>query len=359
MLSETVFNSEDLPAADRFEAWRAVMSRTHAPMDLSSDHEGDYRAHLRLITLGEVSVWPATYQQLVFHRTPKLIRQSDPEAFHLTIILRGEGGVSWGRHDASYQQYDFHTNDSSRPWEVWTGRDLLTTVGVEIPKTLLPLPRSAAERAVGLPMSAHEGIGSLLGPFLTRLAAGTGTYKPADGPRLGVVLADLVGALFAHAVDADSHLPEQTRHRTLMLHIKAFVRQRIGDHDLTPDAIAAAHHISRSSLYRLFKAEGTTVAAHIRHQRLEGARADLANPILSTTPIHAIAARWGFPRPADFSRAFRATYGTTAQDHRYHATHLPNPTIPLPRQHPSRLRPCPPPRCSPLTLPDNEAATVR
>jgi len=323
MLSEVVFKSEELPAADRFEAWRAVMGSTHAPMDLSSDHEADYRAHLRLITLGEISVWPATFQQLVFHRTPKLIRQGDPESFHLTLILRGEGAVSWDGHEASYRQYDFHTNDTSRSYDVWTGRHAVKTVGVEIPKALLPLPRATAERAVGCSMSARGGVGALLGPFLTRLSEDSGAYGPADGPRLGTVLADLVGALFAHAVDADPRLPEETRRRTLMLRIKAFVRQHVGDPGLTPDLIAAAHHISRSSLYRLFKAEGTTVAAHIRHQRLEGARADLADPALGAMAIHAIAARWGFPSHADFSRAFRTAYGTTARDHRHHSVRQP------------------------------------
>jgi AraC-like DNA-binding protein len=31
-------------------------------------------------------------------------------------------------------------------------------------------------------------------------------------------------------------------------------------------------------------------------------------------PISAIAARWGFLRPADFSRAFRAAYGMTPRE---------------------------------------------
>lgn len=57
MLSETVFRSEDLPRAERFDAWQDLLSRTHAPMRLRSDHAGDFRAHQRLIALGEVSLW--------------------------------------------------------------------------------------------------------------------------------------------------------------------------------------------------------------------------------------------------------------------------------------------------------------
>ncbi|MDI5964476.1 helix-turn-helix domain-containing protein [Streptomyces sp. SL13] len=321
MLSETVFRSEDLAVADRFDAWRACMNDTHAPLDLSSDHAADFRAHQRLIRLGEASVWPATFQQLIFRRTPKLIRQSDPEVYHLSLLVKGEARVSWGRQGAAYSAYDFHTNDSGRPYEIWTGAQPITSVGVEVPKALLPLPRNKAGQVLGRRMSGREGIGALLAQFLAQMAADTSAYRPADGPRLGLVLTDLVTALFAHTLDADSSLPPETRTRTLTLRIKSFIRRHLHDPELTPAGIAAAHHISRSYLHRLFQAEDTTVSAYVRHQRLEAARRDLVDPALRTTPVHVIAARWGFPRAADFSRAFRAAYGSTPTSHRHQAPH--------------------------------------
>jgi AraC-like DNA-binding protein len=90
--------------------------------------------------------------------------------------------------------------------------------------------------------------------------------------------------------------------------------------DLTPGRIATAHNISLSHLHRLFKAEDETVAAHIRRKRLEGPHTDLADPRLATTPVHVIAARWGFPRPADFTRAFRTAYGLPPRAHRSRAS---------------------------------------
>ncbi|MEU6013702.1 helix-turn-helix domain-containing protein [Streptomyces sp. NPDC047515] len=74
-------------------------------------------------------------------------------------------------------------------------------------------------------------------------------------------------------------------------------------------------------MHRLFQDEDATVAAWIRRLRLEAARRDLTDPALRTTPIHAIAARWGFTRAADFSRAYRAAYGATPKDHRHQALH--------------------------------------
>ncbi|MFD3498097.1 AraC family transcriptional regulator [Streptomyces sp. NPDC058676] len=285
------------------------MGRTHAPLQLSSDRAADYRGHQRLIGLGDVTVWPATFDSLVFRRTPKLVRQSDPEAYHLSLLLRGEGRASWGRQEVTYRNSDIHINTSSRSWDVCTGSEPVTIVGVELPQVLVSLPAGRAEQAVGRQISGREGIGALLSQFLVQLVSDTGRYQPQDAPRLGTVVADLVTAVLAHTLDADLLMPPETHSRTLVLRIKAFIRRHLGEAELTPAQIAAAHHISRSHLYRLFQAEGVSVAAYIRDQRLANARRDLADPALRAMPIHAVAARWGFPRPPDFTRAFRTVYG--------------------------------------------------
>lgn len=102
-------------------------------------------------------------------------------------------------------------------------------------------------------------------------------------------------------LEVEAALPPETRHRALTERIRAFIQQNLHDPELTPPAIAAAHHISLSYLHRLFQEEvrGETVAAWIRSRRLEGARRDLADPALRATPIHAIATRWGLPAAPD------------------------------------------------------------
>ncbi|WP_405875411.1 MULTISPECIES: helix-turn-helix domain-containing protein [unclassified Streptomyces] len=316
MLHESVFRTLDLPVGDRFEAWTERMGRTHAPMQLASDCAADYRGEQRLVCLGDVTVWPATFDHLVFRRTPKLVRQSDPEAYHLSLLRRGEGAANWGRQQIAYGIDDIHTNCSSRSWEVSTGPDPVTMIGIEIPRALVALPGHRADRMIGSGISGREGVGALLAQFLVQLVSDTRPYQPLDAPRLGTVVADLVTAVFAHALDADRQLPPETRARTLTLRIKSFIRRHLGDPELTPARIAAAHHISRSYLYRLFQAEGTTVATYIREERLKNASRDLADPALGALPIHAVAARWGFPRAAEFTRAFRSAHGVPPREFR-------------------------------------------
>ncbi|TDC51000.1 helix-turn-helix domain-containing protein [Actinomadura sp. KC345] len=315
---ETVHTTLDFPAADRFDHWREWMSRTHSPVDLSSEHAAGFRAHTRVIRLGEVTVWPSSVQPLVSHRTAKLIRRSDPDTYNLTLIIEGMAGAVWSDSGTEYRAFDLHSQNSSRPCTVWIGRNepVVKSVGVEIPKDLVALPRKSADRAVDRRLSGREGVGALLSDFVTRLCTDTDSYAPTDGPRLGTVLADLASALFAHTLDAERDLSPEAHQRTLALRVRAFIGRNLHDPDLTPRAIAAAHHISTSYLHRLFEDDDVTVGALIRGQRLEGARRDLCDPTQRTVPVHRIAARWGFSHHSTFTRAFRSAYGASPRDYR-------------------------------------------
>ncbi|ELS57326.1 helix-turn-helix domain-containing protein [Streptomyces viridochromogenes] len=111
-------------------------------------------------------------------------------------------------------------------------------------------------------------------------------------------------------------VPVHSRRCVLRQQIGAFIEHRLGDWELTPAAIAEAHHISVRYLYQVFDTHQMTVAAWIRHCRLEHCHRDLADPRLRTRSIRAIASRWGFSDAAHFSRAFRAAYGMSPGDHR-------------------------------------------
>ncbi|MER0447392.1 AraC family transcriptional regulator [Streptomyces sp. Edi4] len=316
MLTQTVFHSEDLPDAGRFDAWCEIMGRLPAPMKMTSESTADFRAHLRCIPLGKATAYRTTFQQATFRRTSRLIRQSDPEAYNISVLLSGEGGTAWDRHAAAYRPLDFHIVSTSLPFEVWGGRSPARIVGVEIPRAALPFPCDQADRAIGQQVSGREGVGALLRQFLTHVTDDAGPYHPEDAPRLGAVLTDLVVALFAHTLAAEPLLPSETHGHGLLLQIQSFIHHHLAEHDLTPSRVAAALHLSRGYVHRLFQQEGVTAAGYIRRLRLEAARRDLADPAQHGIPIRAIAARWGYPRAADFTRAFRATYGMPPIEYR-------------------------------------------
>ncbi len=310
-----------MPAADRFERWRELVNQAHAPMDMSSDHREDFRASQRLLDLGPVSVWRTAFQSVCCRRTPKLIRQSDPEGVHLSLPTNGPLVTVRGDHEIVYDPYSLCVYDTSRPTELHAGdsSNLHAGVALEVPKALLHLPGNMLEKLTTRRLSVREGFGALLAHFLTHLMKGTGSYQPSDGFRLGTVAVDLVSALFAHTLDADDILPPETRRQTLILRIHAFIELNLADRTLTPADIAAHHHISVRYLQLLFQQQGKTVMGWIRRRRLERCREDLADPSQLARSIRAVALRRGFATSADFSRAFRSAYGMSPSEYRHAA----------------------------------------
>ncbi|WP_405679380.1 helix-turn-helix domain-containing protein [Streptomyces sp. NBC_00868] len=105
--------------------------------------------------------------------------------------------------------------------------------------------------------------------------------------------------------------PAEARARALRERIDAFIEHNLGDPALTPGLIAAAHGISVRALHLLFRDQPQSVAATVRHRRLERCRSDLARPELAARSVRDIAARWCFSSAPVFGRSFREAYGTS------------------------------------------------
>lgn len=329
MLDEKVFTNEQVASEDRFECWRQLMRGTHAPVDLDSAYADDFTARQRLLELGGgVALWSIGFPPVRFRRTPRLIRQSDPEEVVISFALRGRLGITRADREEDCAPFGLCVVDTSQPVEVRAagcegfgeraGGGVHAGFGLRVPQSLLPLPWGRARAVVGQRFPGQEGFGGLLTRFVSDLLGNAATYRRSDAAWLSTLTVDLVAALFAQALESRAALPPETLRRMLLLRIRAFIQRHLSDHDLGPASVAAAHHISLSALHGLFRHEGAgaTVAAWIRQQRLERASRDLADPALWDTPVGAIAARWGFASHAVFTRAFTAAFGLAPREFR-------------------------------------------
>ncbi|WP_048876357.1 AraC family transcriptional regulator [Saccharomonospora saliphila] len=294
------------------------MAQAPTPLEPVREGGGDLVLRQRDVDLDGVRVWTMRFSPVTFRRTPRLISRSDPGTYNVVLVRYGALSRTGQDGETGFGQGELHVNDSSRPFELRALAEPTTScVGVEIPKTLLPLSDGRADALVGRPLSAREGLGALLADTLTRVTADHGSYRATDGPRVAAVLRDLLSGLFAHALeDVDRHVPAETRRRDVLLRVRAFVDQHLHDPGLDPGAVAAAHHVSTSYLHRLFQDSGVGVSEWIRQRRLEHARRDLADPSMGSVPVWHIARRWGFVHHAAFSRAFRSAYGLAPRDYR-------------------------------------------
>jgi AraC-like DNA-binding protein len=303
-----------------------MATRAMIPTLIRSHHQADFRATVRNLDLGAVQVSDLTYPPLQVSRTPKLIRQSDPEAFELWLTLRGTIEITQAGRTAEIAPQGLVLFDTSRPWHGQTAA--VAGVVVLFPRALMPIRPDTLSRLAAVHIPAGEGMGALLSRHLIELTRQASHYRPADTARLSTITMDLLTALCAHHLEADACLPPETRRRALQAQIHEFIQQHLGDPALCPNAIAAAHQISTRYLYKLFEHQGLTVAGWIRQRRLERCRRDLADPQLGCVPIHAIATRWGFTDRAHFSRIFRTAYGVPPKDYRHlrHSDAVPEPS---------------------------------
>jgi AraC-like DNA-binding protein len=274
-----------------------------------------------MVALGDVHVARLFYPSLRARRTAALVRRSDPELYQVALTLRGRQGVAQVGREALVGTGEVTVYESSRPYDALalpTDGSTVEGIVVNVPRAMAPLPAARMDRLLAVSLPGATGTGALLARFLHGVIAESAAYEPGEAARLGALVVDLIALFLArHADCVSGTVPSGDQRAALRASVRFFIERHLGDPDLTPATIAAAHHISVRYLHLLFQHEGVPVAAWVRRRRLEQCRRDLADPGLARVPIHAIAARWGPRRPEEFSKAFRAAYGRTPSDYRH------------------------------------------
>ncbi|WAZ19198.1 helix-turn-helix domain-containing protein [Streptomyces cinnabarinus] len=311
-------SNKDLPAQEQLPFWAELVSRELAPLTLTSANPGPFTASASVLDLDSVRVAAFNNPPAHLRRTWADIRRSDPGTYQLTFVSGSPLWITQRRQDSGLVFGDMVLFDLSQPFEGEVpDRGINTEVVImQVPREELPLPPDKVHRLLAQPLSTRTGMGAILARFLTTLDTYGPDCDPRDLTRLGAIALDLAGACMAQHLDAYDDLPAETRRQAMLARVNAFIDHNLTDPDLRPADIAAHHHISLRSLHTLFQEQGETVAASIRRRRLERCLTDLTDPRLHRRPISAIAARWGFLRPAEFSRAFRAAYAMTPREFR-------------------------------------------
>lgn len=309
-----LIRTSDVPPKHRHDAWRSIVCDTLGPLDLRIDPDAPLRGEIEIGQLGSVGVGRVrTSTPHSVHRTAGLIHRDNPELYRVVLALSGSARLAQDGRAAQLNRGEFAIYDFTRPYEL--AYDSAVQLAVfSFPRDLLTLPVDSVAALTALPIGAESGTGALAVPLLRRVATDHDTYAPGSAARLSTVVMDLVSTAVAERLEQTRLLPADSRQRTLLRRVHAFIEQRLGEIDLDPATVAAAHHISVRYLHRLFEAEQTTVAAWIRQRRLERCRAELAKG--GDEPVSAIAARWGLADSAHFSRLFRRAYGIPPAEYR-------------------------------------------
>lgn len=300
---------------DRAEHWAAAHERLFFPVDVEFAAGAADRGRIEGHDFGLVGVYRVRSDASVVRRGMTEISSSDPEQFLVGAPLAGRFQVEQGGRVSPFARGEISSWHSSRPFAVTQHGPFELLLAV-MPIALLGPGRDRIARRTATAFPANAGVGRLTMSLLRQaweLPDGEGPDYTGDDISEAVLA--LIRALY-RSDQRPSTGATQLPSALLRAEIKRYLIRHLGESTLRPEAIARAHFISTRYLHKLFAAEATTVSGWIRARRLEGCRRALRDPELASVPIGALAARWGLPDPAHFSRLFRRAYGISPSAYR-------------------------------------------
>lgn len=316
---QTVLRSDDLRPEERMPRLDQVLGLHKVTSHDDTDPER-IRFAVRTADLAGVHLHQVDFSNTGSHRLRRMARPCGPDQYGLTYLRSGVFPLQRGGRATELSHGEFMVYDDV-PQEVRPLKDRVYPPSfqmmlLQVPRALVPVPKPEMDRLTFDRLPGQHGPGGLLTRFLIGIAADDTRYSAADSARLGGVAADLVTATVSHCLEIPARLPEESRRAAQLRDIQRYIRRHLGDPELSPRVIAAAHHVSVRYLHQLFADSGATAAAWVRQQRLEHACRDLADPALARLPVHRIAARWGFADHSTFTRAFQRAYHLPPQAYR-------------------------------------------
>ncbi|MFB7255554.1 AraC-like ligand-binding domain-containing protein [Streptomyces nojiriensis] len=307
-----VFTTSLLSPYERADYWHNLVSETFIPLDVTLHEPVPSAWSITSERLGPLQISAVQAGRQSVSRDRRLISRGGEEFLTVTFQHTGTARLTQDGRRALVGPGTFTCSDAGRPYER-EQPDHFRFTAIRVPKSGLGVPESDLRAVTGTVFSGDGGTSGLVAGFLRRLAERASGFDAYTGQQLAMTAMDLLAVLVRERQGRLDPYASDTA-RGMLARVKAYVLTCLSDPDLSPERIAAAHHISVRYLHKLFQPEGTTVGRWIRQERLERCRRDLSRRSGSAPAVTAVAQRWGFTNPSHFSRAFRAAYGMSPRE---------------------------------------------
>ncbi|VVE90466.1 helix-turn-helix domain-containing protein [Pandoraea bronchicola] len=300
------FDSQVLPEAP--EVWRTLV-RPYADVRIEASPHG-FTGEMSGTHLGDSLISRTGCSATMDHRRNAIdVRRSHVD--HLLIVLFTSGRVQgeYGKRTLNATPGAIGVLDLGQTFKSRTTS--LSTITLTVPRDRLPT--SLRNRKLhGAVLDPGLGVTRLLASHMTELLKSAPTLTNEEMTASVNASLMLLGGAQSKLLDSAGDAQQVVREG-----VKRLVREHI-DHSLTsealsPEQISAAMGLSRSSLYRLFQADGG-VQAYIQARKLDRCFDELLLSTGNRITIIEIAYRYGFSSESVFSRAFRRRFGVSPRE---------------------------------------------
>ncbi len=237
-------------------------------------------------------------------------------------LLEGSGLVVEGQESVALAAGSLVLLDPARPWRVELNTAFRAVViRLESASFVLRLVRTSGQDLNTV--SQRSGVGAVCLNLVCSIAEQLDQLDRHELLPIEATLTELLVACLSHTDEAarqtHTHAPDHEPSSVQLGHLRRLCRTveaRLGDAELTLDAVAAIEGLSPSYVQKLFRAASAGFADYLKARRLERCRLDLANRALAHFTIAELCFRWGFNDAANFSRAFNARFGVSPKAYR-------------------------------------------
>ena len=298
--------------AERNSFWADCIDRLFHGLKSDLYGDTDFDGRMATVHAGDVVLTRREANRHRVMRSASLVRASEVGYLKIVAPWVGCAGVEQKGREA------WVTPDQ---WSIYDTTDAYAVANpVRVEHLIVMVPKARlAERGLALDPLMARRLGGSGG--VARLALETMRSAYRELPGMSETAAHGVGdaiTQFVHLamLDLAGIGTAVTQREELRERIKQHVHERLGDSNLTLDAIALALNCSRRQLYNAFSEEPDGVAVYILARRLEACRRTFDDRTQAHRSITDVAIAFGFLNMAHFSRVFRAHLGLPPSDYR-------------------------------------------
>ncbi len=311
-LPASLFHTSQLPAQERFSAWResiGVMMDVRLPQSAAAHA---FNARVESYLFDDIMVVRCAASAQKFDRGSAKFARDCIDHYMIQLFISGHVDMTHGRRVFRCKPGTVICFDLADVMDTFNSDfDLLSFI---VPRRRLAPLLTDPDSLQGVMVDPESGTGALLSNYLISLFSTAPRLTPEEASIAGRSLLDLLALAFNRAVVAAGDVPEIARHAAFM-RVQNFIKAHLADPDLGPETVAEMVAMSRAQLYRLFAPIGG-VAEYIREQRLRRCLADLLSVKEAHRQIADIAYSWGFSDATYFAKLFKARFGRTPSEAR-------------------------------------------
>jgi AraC-like DNA-binding protein len=305
--------AQQIPARERSHYWQNILSDALFPMDVSVRSDLTFNGTLKSWDLGATSLIQMRADASRYQRYSRHVQRDDADCVVVSFSAHSDVGFTQDGVDLRCKKNQFFIEKGHRP------SDLVQSDANELWMLRLSLAsvkrhkRSLDPYYISL-YDADSGVGGLLFDMMRSIPARYVARTSAAFEGIGQTLIELL----VLAIETDERALTSSCssvQRGHLARIERFVRQNLGNPDLSPEMAAQASKISIRYLHALFRGSECSFSEWVRQMRLEACRAQLCEP-LRREGLGEIAYRWGFNNQAQFSRHFKSAFGITPREMR-------------------------------------------